>query len=298
MASEQLQVIINAMRAAPVLDQPTVQEQRDNFEKGSALRPLPADVRTQVVDASGVPAEWVSIEGNAATPTVLFLHGGGYCIGSINTHRLWAADTARATGGRVLLVDYRLAPEHPHPAAVDDAIAAYRWLLRQEIDPGALAMIGDSAGGGLTAATLLALHDAGDPLPAAAVLFSPWLDLTCTSESFQNKAEQDCVLSQLNLSTWAQMYADDGRREPLVSPLYGDLSGLPPMLVLVGTAELLLDDSTQFTERARAAGVDVTLEVWDDMIHIWPILAWMLPEGQQAIERSATFIKERVAGHA
>jgi acetyl esterase/lipase len=298
MASEQLQVLINALRNAPALDQPTVQQQRDNFEQGSALRPLPPDVRTEPVDAGGVPAEWVTIEGNAAAPVALFLHGGGYCIGSIATHRLWAADLARAAGGRVLVIDYRLAPEHPHPAALDDAVAAYRWLLAQGVAPNTTVIHGDSAGGGLTAATLLALRDAGEPLPAAAVMVSPWLDLTCSSGSFQHNVETDCVLTQHNLSMWANMYAGEDAGAPLVSPLHGDLSGLPQLLIQVGTAELLLDDSTQFAERAKAAGVDVTLDVWDDMLHIWPIFAWMLPEGQQAIDRAAAYIKERVAVHA
>lgn len=295
MASEQLQLIINAMRAAPALDQPTVEQQRAGFEQGTGLTPLQEDVRVEKVDAGGVPAEWVGIEGNTASVTTLYVHGGGYCIGSLNTHRRLVGDIARATGGRVLQVDYRLGPEHPHPAAVDDAVAAYRWLLAQDVAAGHIVIAGDSAGGGLTAATLLALRDAGDSLPAAGVMISPWLDLTCTSESFANKVDEDCMLTQRNLKMWAQMYAGDATRAPLASPLFGDLAGLPPLFIQVGTAELLLDDSTRFAERATDAGVDVTLEVWDDMIHIWPIFAFMLPEGQQAIDRIGEWVKERVA---
>jgi len=298
MASEQLQLIINAMRAAPVLDQPTVQQQRAGFEQGSGLTPLQEDVFVEQVDAAGVPAEWVSIDGHTGSVTTLFLHGGGYCIGSLNTHRRLVGDIARATSGRALQIEYRLGPEHPHPAAIDDAVAAYRWLLTQNIAPEQLIIAGDSAGGGLTAATLLALRDAGDPLPTCGVLISPWLDLTCTSDSFASKVSEDPVLTQRNLKMWAHMYAGEHTRAPLISPLFGDLAGLPPLLIQVGTAELLLDDSTRFAERAKAAGVDVTLEVWDEMIHIWPIMAFMLPEGQQAIDRIGAFIKERVAVHA
>lgn len=298
MPSEQLQLIINAMRAAPVLDQPTVQQQRAGFEQGAGLTPLQEDVLVEQVDAAGVPAEWVSVDGHTGSVTTLYVHGGGYCIGSLNTHRRLVGDIARASSSRALQVDYRLGPEHPYPAAVDDAVAAYRWLLAEGIAPEQLVVAGDSAGGGLTAATLLALRDAGDALPACALLISPWLDLTCTSDSFANKVAEDPVLSQSNLKMWSQMYAGEHTRAPLVSPLFGDLSGLPPLLIQVGTAELLLDDSTRFAERAEAAGVNVTLEVWDDMIHIWPIFSFMLPEGQQAIDRIGAYIKERVAVHA
>jgi acetyl esterase/lipase len=218
-------------------------------------------------------------------------------IGSINTHRDLVARLARAAQTRALVIDYRLAPEQPHPAALEDATAAYRWLLASGADPARLAVAGDSAGGGLTVATLLALRDAGDALPACAAAASPWLDLACSGASMETKAPEDPMLVPERLRTWAAMYA--GTHDvcgPLVSPLYADLAGLPPLLLQVGEAEVLLDDSTRLAERARAAGVDVTLDVWPEMIHVWHLFAFMLPEGQQAIDKLAGWIAGRVGG--
>jgi acetyl esterase/lipase len=196
----------------------------------------------------------------------------------------------------VLIADYRLGPEHPFPAAVDDAVAAYRWMLAQHVDPASVVIAGDSAGGGLTAATLLALRDAGDALPAGGVLMSAWLDLTCESESMTSKAEQDPVLSRDGLRSWADYYLDGtDANSPLASPVHADLAGLPPLLVQVGTAEVLLDDSVRLAERAKAAGVDVTLEQWEEMVHIWHAMAAFVPEGQQAIDRVGEWVRERTA---
>jgi acetyl esterase/lipase len=295
MASPELETLIGMMRAAPRNENATVRERREGFEQLASLMPLPPDVRAEKVDVAGIASEWISVDGKDGPTTLLFLHGGGYVIGSLTTHRRAVSDFVRATGGRALLIDYRLAPEHPHPAAVDDAVVAYRWLLAQGIDPQRTVVIGDSAGGGLTAATLLALRDGGDPLPSAGVLLSPWLDLVCDSESMTTKAAVDPMITPTDLHGWADMYASGHLKAPLVSPHYGQLAGLPPLLIQVGSAEVLLDDSTRFAERAKAAGVDVTLEVWDDMIHVWHLFAMMLPEGQQAIDRVAAYIKERAA---
>jgi acetyl esterase/lipase len=218
----------------------------------------------------------------------------GYVIGSINTHRDLASRLSLAAAARVLLIDYRLAPEHPFPAAVDDATAAYRWLLSSGADPSHMVIAGDSAGGGLTVATLVALRDAGTPLPAAGVCLSPWVDLECSGESMTTKAAADPMVRRDGLMKMAEWYlAGQPPRTPLAAPLYADLSGLPPLLIQVGTAEVLLDDSTRLAERARKAGVTVTLEPWEDMIHVWQAFAALLPEGRQAIDRIGEFITQQ-----
>jgi monoterpene epsilon-lactone hydrolase len=297
MASPRLQTLIDIIRARPRAENPTIEQLRAGMDMMSANLPMAEGVRTEPVDAGGVPGEWLIPEG-AGDGTLLFLHGGGYVIGSGASHRSWVSRVTKASSTRTLLIDYRLAPEHPFPAAVEDATAVYRWLLAQGVDAARLAVAGDSAGGGLTAATLLALRDAGDPLPAAAALISPWLDLACAGESMSSKAEADSILSQELLRGWAAHYLNGAdARAPLASPVYGDLSGLPPLLVQVGTAEVLLDDSLRFAERARSAGVDVTLEPWDDMLHVWHMFYFMLPEGQQALDRVGTWLCQRmVAG--
>jgi len=224
---------------------------------------------------------------------IFYLHGGGYVIGSINTHREMVARLSRASAARALAIDYRLAPEHPFPAAVDDAVAAYRWLVGSGVNPRRIVVAGDSAGSGLTMATLVALRDAGEPLPAAGVCLSPWVDQEGTGDSMSGNAAVDPIVERDGLVQMAKRYLGEaGARTPLAAPLYADLTGLPPLLIQVGAAETLLDDSVRLDARARAAGVDSTLEVWDDMIHVWHLFAGMLPEGQQAIERIGEFVKK------
>jgi len=292
MASPELKSIIQTMRSRPPTVDLSIEEQRAGFEMLAAAAPPAEHIKREAVDANGVPAE-LAIAGSQE-PTVLYLHGGGYCIGSVATHRDLVSRLVRATGGQALAIDYRLAPEHPFPAALDDATAVYRWLLSSGIDPAQLVIAGDSAGGGLTIATLVALRDAGDPLPAAAVCVSPWADLECRGESITSKADLDPILRQESLLKWGKLYLGDaGPRSPLASPIHADLTGLPPLLIMVGTAELLFDDATRLAERAQAAGVDVTLESWEEMIHVWPLFAALLPEGQQALDRMGAFIKEQ-----
>jgi acetyl esterase/lipase len=224
---------------------------------------------------------------------IYYLHGGGYVMGSINTHREMISRLSRAARARALAIDYRLAPENPFPAAVGDSTGAYRWLISTGVDRARLVIAGDSAGGGLTVATLVALRDAGDPLPAAAVCLSPWVDLEGLGESMTTRAEMDPMVQREDILELAEAYLGDTHpRTPLAAPLYADLRGLPPLLIQVGTAELLLDDSTRLAERARSAGVDVILEPWDDMFHMWHFFAAMLPEGQQAIDRIGEFIQK------
>jgi monoterpene epsilon-lactone hydrolase len=296
MASDMLKVIVDMMRAQrsvipPELDHVTM---RANMESMTGLMQLAPDIVTEPVVVNGVRAEWVSAPDVDEDRVVLYLHGGAYVIGSINTHRDLAGRVSRASGARVLNVDYRLAPEHPHPAAVDDATAAYRWLLDTDHASGDLAVAGDSAGGGLTIATLVALRDKGQPLPAAGVCLSPWVDLEGVGDSMTTCAELDPMVQKEHLLRMAKLYlGTHDPRTPLAAPLYADLSGLPPLLIQVGTAETLLDDANRIAERARKAGVDVTLEVWDDMIHVFQAFAAMLPEGQQAIDKIGEYLRAR-----
>jgi acetyl esterase/lipase len=297
MPSPELQMVLDLLRGAPPVPRAAAwAEQRASLERLTSMVPLPDDVRTTTVDAGGVPAEWVAAADARSDRALLYLHGGGYCIGSINTHRQLAGDLSRVSGARVLLIDYRLGPEHPFPAAVDDATRAYDYLVQSGVRPAQSAVAGDSAGGGLTAATLLALRDRGSALPAAGVCLSPWFDLTMSGASMQSNAAVDPMVQRENLQPMADAYLGGADpKTPLASPLFADLRGLPPMLVHVGTAETLLDDSIRFVERARAADVNATLDVWDDMIHVWHAFAFLLPEARQANERIGAFLTQRWA---
>ena len=296
MSQQQLQQIIQMLKAQPIAGRPTVQETRENFEQMTKVFPVAPDVKCEPVNAGGVKSEWVTAPGADAGRAVLYLHGGGYVIGSINTHRDFASRISRAAKARVLLIDYRLAPEHPFPAAVEDSVAAYRWMLAQGLKPSRIAVAGDSAGGGLTVATLVAIRDAKLATPAAGVCLSPWIDLEALGDSMKSKASVDPMVQKEGLLEMAAHYLNgQDARSPLAAPLYADLAGLPPLLVQVGTAETLLDDSTRLAERARKAGVKVTLEPWNDMIHVFQVFAPMLDEGQQAIDKIGEFVRANAA---
>jgi acetyl esterase/lipase len=293
MASKALQMVIEIMRSRPQPGDVSIEEQRANMNAGSGQFPLEPDVKCEPVDADGVPAEFVSTPESDEGRVIYYLHGGGYVFGSIVSHRELASRLARAARARVLLIDYRLAPENPFPAAVEDSVTGYRWLLSQGIKPGKVVIAGESAGGGLTAATLVALRDSGEPLPAAAVCISPWADMECCGESMVTRADMDPLVTRDTISGMARLYVgDNDPRTPLASPIYADLSGLPPLLVQVGTAETLYNDATRLVEKAKAAGVPVIFEPWEDMIHMWHSYAAMLPEGQQAINRIGEFVLE------
>lgn len=298
MASPQLQSIIDMLRNRPSSDRLEIKTARAAFEQIAMLfKPAP-DITTQSLSANGVPAEWITPP-NATDTVVYWLHGGGYTVGSINTHRDMISRIARASEARAFAIDYRLAPEHPFPAAVDDAVTGYRWLLAQGIDPKAVVIGGDSAGGGLTFATLITLRDAGDPLPAAAVTFSPWTDLEGTGESITTRRDADPMIDPAGMPEMSALYhTTTPVRDPRVSPIHADLTGLPPQLIHVGDAEVLLSDATRMADKAKAAGVDTTLEVWDEMIHVFQFFAATLSEGQQAIEMAGEFVKSHVAAKA
>jgi len=273
-----------------------VAERRAQYERAEKAFPTPAEVKVERVSAPVAPAEWLRPPGAMAGRVVLYLHGGGYVIGSPRSHRHLAAAIATAGQAAALLLDYRLAPEHRYPAAVDDAAAAYRWLLDQGIAAGQIVIAGDSAGGGLTVATLLALRDARLPQPAGGVCISPWVDLTCSGASYRTKAEADPIVQQAAVEEMARAYLGAAApRTPLASPLFADLRGLPPLLIHVGSDEVLLDDSTQLADRARIAGVDATLEVWERMIHVWHWFLPMLDEAEAAVDGIGRFIRTRAA---
>ena len=294
MASQELDTIIQELRSGPNFAELTIEEQRVAMDAVAAQFKVAEDVRYEPVDAGGVPGEWIAAPGAEPERVIYYLHGGGYVMGSISTHRELISRLSRAARARALAIDYRLAPEHPFPAAVEDATTAYRWLLSTGVDAAQTVIAGDSAGGGLTVATLVALRDAGEPLPAAAVCLSPWVDLEGLGESMTTKAAVDPMVSRDGLDKIARAYLGDADpRTPLAAPLHADLTGLPPLLIHVGTAETLLDDAIRLAERAKSAGVKVVLEPWDDMIHVWQLFASMLPEGQQAIDRIGEFIRER-----
>jgi epsilon-lactone hydrolase len=292
MASAELRAVIHRVRAHGAASATTVEERRAGFEAFMATLPLPDDVECTPVKVGDVPAEWIRAVDVRKDGAILYLHGGGFVIGSVASHRALIAALGAASAMQVLAIDYRRAPESRFPAALEDAMSAYWWLTRHRFPAHRLVLAGDSAGAGLVVAALVALRDAGVRLPAAAVCLSPWVDLECTGESLVTRAERDPMLSKELLVALAGAYLGDHTpRAPLASPLHADLQGLPPMLVQAGDADVLHDDAVRLTERARAAGVDVTLQQWPDMIHVWHLFAPMLQEGRDAIEDAGAFVR-------
>ena len=270
-------------------------ELRAAYDGIGAAFPTPPDVTLEPVSANGVAAEWSAAPGAAKERVILYLHGGGYVIGSIASHRHLAAALGRAAGARCLVIDYRLAPEHPFPAAVDDAMAAYRFLLDSGFAPGDIAVAGDSAGGGLTVATLVAIRDAGLPQPACGFCISPWVDLEGLGASMASKAAEDPMVQKEGLSGMAGAYlAGASPRTPLAAPLHADLKGLAPLLIHVGSAETLLDDATRLAAAAAHAEVEVRLEAWPRMIHVWHFFHPMLSDGRRALDSAGGYIKDRM----
>ena len=294
MADRGIEVVRAHLAKLPPSDSLTIAARRAQYERAEKVFPIPPEVKVERVTAPVAPAEWLRPPSAEAGRVVLYLHGGGYVIGSPRSHRHLAAAIAGAAGASALLLDYRLAPEHPFPAAVEDATAAYRWLLDQAIAPEHIVIAGDSAGGGLTVATVLALREARVPLPAGGVCISPWVDLTCSGASYATKAAADPIVRRAGVEEMARAYLGaTPPRTPLASPLFADLRGLPPLLIHVGSDEVLLDDAVQLAERAKAAGVDATLEIYDRMIHVWHWFLPMLDEAQTAVEAIGRFVRSR-----
>ncbi|GJE18198.1 alpha/beta hydrolase [Methylobacterium marchantiae] len=269
-------------------------QRRERLDGFGTRYPVAADVEVVPVDAGGVAAEWTASPTADPSRIVLFLHGGGYVSGSIASHRHMVAEAGRAAGARTLALGYRLAPEHPFPAALDDALAGYRFLLDSGIGPGRIALSGESAGGGLALATAISLRDAGLPLPGCLWLTSPWVDLDMSGGSMDSKAAVDPLIHRDYLIELATAYRG-GRNAsaPLISPLHADLASLPPMLIQVGSAETLLDDALRLASRAASADLAVTLQVWPCMIHAWHLFYQQLAEGRQALASAGAFIRAR-----
>lgn len=297
MPSEQLEMIVAMLSSGgPFTPGASFAEQRANLDAQAGAAPLADGTVVEPTNAGGVPAEWLTAPGARDDAAMLYLHGGGYCVGSVVSHRGHASRLSAACGLRVLNLGYRLAPEHPFPAAIDDAVAAYRWLRSRGVAANRIVIAGDSAGGGLTLATLLALRDAREPLPAAGVCISPWTDLALTGATMDTKDAEDPMCHRVTLAPMAAAYLGDAdARTPLASPLYADPRGLPPLLIHVGTRETLLDDSLRLADGARRAGVDVTCEAWEEMIHVFHAFAPLLPEADQAIAKVAEFVRARIA---
>ena len=290
MADAEIDVIRGLLAAHP---RPTdLSERRQRLDALGAQYALPADVRVEPVNANGVTAEWTMTPEADPAHVIMFLHGGGYISGSIKSHRHMVAQAGREARARTLALDYRLAPEHPFPAALNDAIAGYRFLLAQGFAPENIAIAGESAGGGLAIATLVSLRDAGVALPACAWCSSPWVDLEMTGSSMISKATVDPLISKPYLTELAAAYLNGADpRTPLALPLHADLRGLPPMLIQVGSAETLLDDAVRLAGAAGAADVRVTLQVWPDMIHAWHLFYQQVAAGRRALATVGAFIR-------
>jgi len=292
MLREGIKAIRQVLMGMPDMANMSIDEQRAYMDESGRGFLLPGGVEVKREMADGVPAEWVKMPGASEDAVILYLHGGGYAIGSPTSHRHLAAAISGAAGAPVLSLAYRLAPEHPFPAAVEDAAMGYRWLLEKGYLPTRLGIAGDSAGGGLTVAALLALRDAGVPPPAAGICISPWVDLTCSAESYRTKAGVDPLVNQDGIAQFVRWYlGDKDPKTPLASPLFADMTGLPPLLIQVGSDEVLLDDAVGLDAKARAAGVQSTLEIWEEMIHVWHFFAPMLKEGRDAVARIGEFFK-------
>jgi len=299
MPSHAMQDVIDGLREQRKADAgqapPTLAERRATFSPAGRPHPLPDDVQVTEVTAGGVPAHWLDAPGTDADRVLIFLHGGGFEFGSVRSDGELAARLGRAAGMRVLFPEYRLAPEHHFPAAIDDVIAAYRWLRTdQRLRASSIAVAGDSAGGGLAVGLLVAIRDAGEALPAAAALMSPTVDLTSSGASMTERVDQDPISTPAMLRQFAADYlAGADPRTPLASPLFAPLAGLPPLLVLVGTADLLLSDSERLAAAADQAGVDVTLEIGEGLPHVYPLMLGT-PEAAEATEEIGKFLRARL----
>ncbi|MCX7035777.1 MAG: alpha/beta hydrolase [Proteobacteria bacterium] len=291
MSSAELAQLITLLRSNDLDLAATPAKARSDFSTSIGAAPVAADISFEPLTLAGRPALASVTPGARADKTLLYIHGGAFVIGSPSDYRSLTGELGRAAGVRTVSLDYRLAPEHPFPAAVDDCVAAYRALLEAGNKPADIALAGDSAGGGLVISTLVAARDAGLPMPAAALVISPWVDLACTGGTMQSKQAEDPSITREGLQAMAALYLQGKPLStPLASPLYADLRGLPPLFVQVGSAELLLDDAVRLAGAAGAAGVPVHLSIWPNMPHVWHIFGFMLSEGRDALTEAGVFL--------
>lgn len=298
MSQAELNAILELSASFDDGSEKSLEERRKQMDELSAIVPLPDGTAVETVDAGGRPAFWVTTPASRPDRVILYLHGGGYLLGSPTSHRALTAQLAEASGASIVSLDYRLAPEHPYPAAVEDAVAAYRWLIEDKaIAPAQIAIAGDSAGGGLAIAALMLLRDREMDRPGAAMVISPWGDLTCAAKSMESRAAIDPWITQAGLAEMAAAYLGGADPEThLASPVFGSMEGMPPLLIQVGTREVLYDDSLRLAGAAARAHADVTLEVWEGMPHVWHAYAFMLEEGREAITRMGAFYAAQCAG--
>jgi epsilon-lactone hydrolase len=283
------------LRPEVITEETDTGQLREQFEQGARrMGSVPPGIEVTPVHIGEMYAEWIRPGGASHQNAVLYTHGGGYVSGNCADHRMHVAKLVQASGAAALLFDYRLAPEHPAPAAVEDTLAAYRWMLSEGISPMNIVIAGESAGGGLCLASLVAMRDRKLPMPCAAVASSPWLDLTCSADSYRRNARKDISLLG-SWDVWSRYYVGSAdAREPWISPIYGDLTGLPPVLIQVGTDEIMLDDAVRFTGRARDAGVDATLRIWKGMVHCFAFFSPMFPEATAGMNELGDFIRARL----
>ncbi len=296
MASKELRAMVALIRdqKGVASEGLSVAARRAGFDAMQAALPMPDDIRVESVDMDGLGGCWFDAPGARDDTYIIYYHGGGYIMGSIDTHKTLMGRLSRVCSARVLGVEYRLAPEHVYPAAVEDGVQAYKWLIEQGADPARIVLAGDSAGGGLTIATLLALRNQSARLPAGAVVFSPWIDLTASGESVTTRAQADPGIEPGVLIEIAQTYYGNADpKDPLVSPVFADLTGLPPLLIQVGDAEVLLSDAVRLADNAHSAGVKALYQVWDEAFHVFQATPG-LPEAEEALLKVGTFYRDLV----
>ncbi|MGQ4383773.1 alpha/beta hydrolase [Streptomyces sp. SAS_270] len=302
MTSPELKSVVSSLMEAKAqlagMPMPEVEEIRRATTGYLASFPEVEGVEITETSAGGVPSEWTTPAGLKSDDarTLLYFHGGGFIQNSPTTHRRIVSTLAIHAGLRALSIDYRLAPEHPYPAAIDDAVTAYTWLIdSMGTDPEAIVLAGDSAGGTIVAALLIRLRDEGRPLPRAAYLISPALDFAATGESIRTRRDTDPMMTGETLGFVTQHYLQGGEdvKDPNVSPLYAELHGLPPLLIQVGDREMLLDDSKRFAKKAEQASVSVELEIWDDAFHVFQFHVGVFPEAEEALHKAATWIRSQ-----
>ena len=292
MPSDDIKKVRKMIAGLPPRTGMSIPERRATMDAWDKAYPMADDVTVAPAKVAEVPVEWITAPNASEDAVLLFLHGGGYVIGSPDSHRHLVANLSEETGLQGLLVDYRLAPEDPFPAAVEDAISVYAALLTHGFEAEEIVVAGDSAGGGLVIAMMLAIRDANLPLPAAGICLSPWNDLTGTAKSLETNASVDPTVTKESLDFFAGEYlGEEDAQNPYASPLFGDFTGLPPLLIQVGSVEVLLDDAVMLAERAKEAGVSVTLEVWDEMIHVWHRYYPVLQEAREANARIGEYVR-------